>query len=218
MPSGVAVVFASMAKNAAAGSFQMVIAFGQDIRANALPISAGLKTLKPRPPKSCLVITIATNDAMIGTWIVNGENDQREAGMFMPRSRPVRKALPSLTTDFLPTIFMYQLLRDHTADDTERGDEDRLETEEINAGKHGRHKRYAHGPHDAARGLVAPYMGTYRYDQLFFFRCLHLYLLTALPWISLICTSWTIGLFDGQTYAQEPHSKQSNRLYSFASS
>ena len=82
-----------------------VDAFGNEIKRKALPMSAGLKILYPSPPKNCFVMTTAITEPIIGTWIVNGLNDQREEGRFMPSSKPVRNALPSLIVSFFLTAF-----------------------------------------------------------------------------------------------------------------
>jgi hypothetical protein len=67
----------------------VVIWTGHDAMRNALPASAGLKILKPRPPKSCLAITMANTDPMhtIHTGACGGT--------FMASRRPVSTADPS---------------------------------------------------------------------------------------------------------------------------
>ena len=90
---GVAVETAS-----APGVTQFVIIEGYEARRNALPARAGFTKFCPRPPKSCLTITIANTEPTIGT------HQGADAGMFIARRRPVTTALRSeiVTFCFVP--------------------------------------------------------------------------------------------------------------------
>src|SRR3989338_7967428 len=93
--SGVAEVMASALK----GLRNQVICLGQEASRNARAARAGLKIFAPKPPKACLQIAIAKIPPASG--IHKGTPEER----LKAKSRPVRKAEPSLTVIFLRANF-----------------------------------------------------------------------------------------------------------------